>query len=75
MRRFSDRAGNEWVALESERPEGLPNRRKGAGGETVQVAFQCEDGTQIAMELPAESLHKLTDQELLILLSKGIKPA
>ena len=28
-----------------------------------------------AMELPAESLHKLTDQELLILLSKGIKPA
>jgi hypothetical protein len=74
MRRFSDRAGNEWVALESERPEGLPNRRRGAEA-TVQVAFQCEDGTQVAMELPAESLHKLTDQELLILLSKGIKPA
>ena len=72
MRRFSDRAGNEWVALEAQRPHGLPNRRKQAG-ETVQVAFQCDDGTQVAMDLPADSLHKLSDQELLFLLSKGVK--
>lgn len=73
MRRFSDRAGNEWVALESERAEGLPNRRKDSAA-MVQVAFQCDDGTQVAMDLPADSLHKLTDQELLILLAKGVKP-
>ena len=73
MRRFSDRAGNGWVALEAERPEGLPDRRKGSAP-TVQVAFQCDDGTQVAMDLPADSLHDLSDQELLILLSKGIKP-
>lgn len=72
MRRFSDRAGNSWVALEAERPEGLPDRRKGSAP-TVQVAFQCDDGTQVAMDLPAESLHNLSDQELLFLLSKGIK--
>jgi hypothetical protein len=73
MRRFSDRAGAGWVAIEAERPEGLPDRRRSAGGATVQVAFQCDDGTQVAMELPADSLHTLSDQELLILLSKGIK--
>ena len=72
MRRFSDRAGNAWVALESERPHGLPDRRTG-GQPTVQVAFQCEDGTRVAMDLPADSLHQLSDQELLILLSKGVK--
>lgn len=72
MRRFSDRAGLEWVALEAERPDGMPDRRK-SGSPTVQVAFQCDDGTQVAMDLPAGSLQTLTDQELLILLSKGIK--
>lgn len=72
MRRFSDRAGNSWVALEAERPDGLPDRRKGFEA-TVSVAFQCDDGTQVAMDLPAETLQTLSDQELLILLSKGIK--
>lgn len=72
MRRFSDRAGHAWVALEAERPDGLPDRRKTPGA-TVQVAFQCDDGTQVAMDLPADSLHNLSDQELLILLSKGTK--
>jgi hypothetical protein len=72
MRRFSDRAGQGWVAIEAERPEGLPDRRKGSAP-TVQVAFQCDDGTQVAMDLPADSLHNLSDQELLFLLSKGIK--
>jgi len=73
MRRFSDRAGHGWVAIEAERPDGLPDRRKTVGGATVQVAFQCEDGTQVAMDLPADSLHNLSDQELLFLLSKGVK--
>lgn len=72
MRRFSDRAGHDWVALEAERPDGLPERRK-LPGATVQVAFQCDDGTQVAMDLPADSLHTLTDHELLVILSKGIK--
>ena len=74
MRRFSDRAGNAWVALEAQRPDGLPERRKGAEA-VVSVAFQCDDGTQVAMDLPADSLHALSDQELLFLLSKGVKPA
>lgn len=72
MRRFSDRAGHGWVALEAERPDGLPDRRKTSSA-TVQVAFQCDDGTQVAMDLPADSLNTLTDQELLVILGKGIK--
>lgn len=71
MRRFSDRAGNAWVALEAQRPDGLPDRRKDP--DVVSVAFQCDDGTQVAMDLPANSLHALSDHELLFLLSKGIK--
>lgn len=74
MRRFSDQAGNKWVALESVRPGGLPDRRKGVEP-VVSVAFQCEDGTQVAMDMPVGSLEGLTDQELLFLLSKGIKPS
>ena len=72
MRRFSDREGNKWVVLEAMRPEGLPDRRKGAG--VVSFAFQCDDGTQVAMDLPAGSLEELSDKQLMILLSKGIKP-
>ncbi|MBA3646188.1 MAG: hypothetical protein H0W63_08405 [Gemmatimonadaceae bacterium] len=72
MRRFSDRAGHGWVAIEAERPDGLPDRRKGAAS-SVQVAFQCDDGTQVAMDLPADSLLSMSDQELLFLLSRGIK--
>jgi len=71
MRRFSDRAGNGWVALEAQRPGGLPDRRKDPA--TVEVAFQCDDGTQMAVDLPAGSLHALSDQELLLLLSRGVK--
>lgn len=74
MRRFSDRAGNAWVALEAQRPDGLPERRKDVES-TVSIAFSCDDGTNVAMDLPADTLHTLSDQELLILLSKGIKPA
>ena len=59
--------------LEAMRPEGLPDRRKGAG--VVSVAFQCDDGTQVAMDLPAGSVEKLSDQELLFLLAKGVKPS
>ena len=60
------------MVVEANRPDGLPDRRKAVGA-TVQVAFQCDDGTQVAMDLPEDSLQKLSDQELLILLSKGIK--
>ena len=73
MRRFSDREGNKWVVLEAMRPEGLPDRRKGAG--VVSFAFQCDDGTQVAMDLPAGSVEKLSDQELLFLLATGVKPS
>jgi hypothetical protein len=74
MRRFSDKAGNTWVALESVRPYGLPERRKG-GEPVVSVAFSCDDGTQVAMDMPIGQLEGLSDQELLFLLSKGIKPS
>jgi len=73
MRSFSDRHGMGWVALEAVRPEGLPDRRKDPC--VVSVAFQCDDGTQVAMDLPVGSLEALSDQDLLFLLSKGIKPS
>ncbi len=74
MRRFSDKIGNDWVALEVARPEGLPNRRQETAP-TVSVAFTCDDGTQMSMALPVGALQSLSEQELLVMLTMGIRPA
>lgn len=71
MRRFTDRAGMEWSAFESARPGGLPDRRQKSA--SVTVAFTCDDGTEVAMDLPLGALEGLTDQELILLLTKGLK--
>lgn len=70
MRRFTDRGGMDWSAFESTRPGGLPDRRKPA---SVTVAFKCDDGTEVAMDLPLGALDGLTDEELILLLTKGLK--
>jgi hypothetical protein len=71
MRRFTDRAGFDWSALEGARPEGLPDRRSKPPG--VTVAFKCEDGSEVAMQLPVGALDGLSDHELLLLLTQGLK--
>ena len=71
MRRFTDRAGMEWSAFESARPDGLPDRRQKSA--SVTVAFTCDDGTEVAMDLPLGALEGLTEQELILLLTKGLK--
>ena len=71
MRRFTDRAGLDWSAFESTRPGGLPDRR--LKPVSVTVAFQCDDGSQVAMDLPVGALTGLTDEELIILLTQSIK--
>ena len=71
MRRFTDRAGLDWSAFESTRPGGLPDRR--LKPVSVTVAFQCDDGNEVAMDLPVGALEGLTDEELIVLLSRGIK--
>ena len=71
MRRFTDRAGHDWSAFESTRPGGLPDRR--LTPVSVTVAFQCDDGSQVAMDLPVGALEGLTDEELIVLLTRGIK--
>jgi len=71
MRRFTDRAGQDWSAFESVRPGGLPDRRVAPA--SVTVAFQSEDGTEIAMDLPVGALDGLSDEELILLLTKGLK--
>lgn len=71
MRRFTDRAGMDWSAFESVRPGGLPDRR--AKPAIVSVAFQCDDGNEVAMDLPVGALAGLTDEELILLLTKGLK--
>jgi alkylhydroperoxidase/carboxymuconolactone decarboxylase family protein YurZ len=71
MRRFTDRAGHDWSAFESTRPGGLPDRR--LKPISVTVAFQCDDGSQMAMDLPVGALDGLTDEELIVLLTRGIK--
>jgi hypothetical protein len=40
---------------------------------SVTVAFQCDDGSQVAMDLPVGALEGLTDEELIVLLTRGIK--
>jgi hypothetical protein len=71
MRRFTDRSGLDWSAFESTRPGGLPDRR--LKPVSVTVAFQCDDGSQVAMDLPVGALDGLTDEELIVLLTRGIK--
>ena len=71
MRRFTDRAGLDWSAFESTRPGGLPDRR--LKPVSVTVAFQCDDGSEMAMDLPVGALEGLTDEELIVLLTRGIK--
>ena len=71
MRRFTDRAGLDWSAFESTRPGGLPDRR--VKPISVTVAFQCDDGSEVAMDLPVGALEDLTDQELIVLLTRGLK--
>ena len=53
------------------RPGGLPDRR--LKPVSVTVAFQCDDGSQVAMDLPVGALDGLTDEELIVLLTRGIK--
>ncbi|HMG70925.1 MAG TPA: hypothetical protein VK544_07390 [Gemmatimonadaceae bacterium] len=71
MRRFTDRAGVDWSAFESARGDGLPDRRLKPA--SVTVAFQCEDGSEVAMDLPVGALEGLSDEQLLLLLTKGLK--
>ena len=71
MRRFTDRSGLDWCAFESTRPGGLPDRR--LKPVSVTVAFQCVDGSEVAMDLPVGALDGLTDEELIVLLTRGIK--
>ena len=71
MRRFTDRAGVDWSAFEAARPGGLPDRRQKSA--SITVAFKCDDGTEVAMDLPLGALEGLTDEELILLLTKGLK--
>jgi hypothetical protein len=71
MRRFTDRDGLDWSAFESTRPGGLPDRR--LKPVSVTVAFQCDDGSEVAMDLPVGALDGLTDEELIVLLTRGIR--
>jgi hypothetical protein len=38
----------------------------------VAVSFRCDDGSEIAMDLPVGALEGLTDQELILLLTKRL---
>jgi len=71
MRRFTDRGGLDWSAFETARPGGLPERRHKPS--SVSVAFKCDDGTEVAMDLPLGALEGLTDEELILLLTRGLK--
>jgi hypothetical protein len=71
MRRFTDRAGIDWSAFESLRPGGLPDRR--VKPTIVTVAFKCDDGSEVSMDMPMGALDGLTDEELILLLTKGLK--
>lgn len=71
MRRFTDRMGLDWKAFESARPGGLPDRRVSPA--SVTVAFKCDDGSEVAMDLPLGALDGLSDEELLLLLTKALK--
>jgi len=70
MRRFSDRSGIDWSAFETSRPGGLPDRRVKAA--SVTVSFKCDDGSEVAMDLPVGALEGLTDEELILLLTRRL---
>ena len=40
---------------------------------SVTVAFKCDDGSEVAMELPVGALEGLSDDQLLLLLTQGLK--
>ena len=71
MRRFTDRAGSDWTAFESVREGGLPDRRVKPA--VVTVAFKSDDGSEVAMDLPVGALDGLSDEELILLLTRGMK--
>jgi len=71
MRRFTDRAGMDWSAIEAARPNGLPDRRIKPA--SVTVAFKCDDGSELSMDLPVGALEGLSDEELILLLTRGLK--
>ena len=71
MRRFTDRSGLGWSAFEATRPDGLPDRR--VKPPSVTIAFTSDDGSEMAMDLPVGALEGLTDEELIILLTRGLK--
>jgi hypothetical protein len=71
MRRFTDRQGMDWSAFESTRPGGLPDRRVKPA--SVTVAFKSDDGSEVSMDLPVGALEGLRDEELLLLLTRGLK--
>lgn len=71
MRRFTDRAGLDWSAFETLPPAGMPDRRLKPA--SITVAFHCDDGSQMAMDLPVGALEGLSDEELILLLAKGMK--
>ena len=71
MRRFTDRAGLEWSAFETLPPAGIPDRRVKPA--SITVAFHSDDGNQVAMDLPVGALAGLSDEELILLLAKGLK--
>ena len=52
------------------RPAGLPDRRLKPA--SVTVAFKCDDGSEVAMDLPVGALAGLSDEELILLLTKGL---
>ena len=69
MRRFTDR-GSDWTAFEAVRAGGLPDRREKPA--IVTVAFKCDDGSEVAMDLPVGALAGLSDEQLILLLTKGL---
>ena len=71
MRRFTDRAGGSWTAFESVRAGGLPDRRVKPA--VVSVAFQTDDGSEVAMDLPVGALDGLSEEELILLLTRALK--
>jgi hypothetical protein len=52
------------------RPGGLPDRRLKPA--SVKVAFKCDDGSEVAMDLPVGALEGLSDEELILLLTRGL---